>query len=261
MSRRGGGDAGTRVYVGNLDKYTDKKDIEDAFYKFGRINNIWVAHNPPGFAFVDMEDARDAEDAVHDLNGRKIAGCTARVEISREGDRSGRGGGGGGEDVKCFNCNGYGHFARDCPQGRNRGECYNCGEMGHQVAIAISVPAALGVAAEAEAGAAAGAGVGAAAAGAEVALAHAAAAASAAALEVALAREAAAVPRGKGGEAEAARPRKRAVAVLAQLSRRAGAARGEEEEPLKEQEEEQEPLEEQEEEQEPLEEQEPQPIP
>jgi RNA recognition motif-containing protein len=48
----------------------EDKDIEDAFGKFGRIEKIWVARKPPGFAFVDFGDQRDAEDAVDEMNGK-----------------------------------------------------------------------------------------------------------------------------------------------------------------------------------------------
>lgn len=33
---------------------------------------IWIARNPPGFAFIDYEDFRDAEDAVRKLDGEFV---------------------------------------------------------------------------------------------------------------------------------------------------------------------------------------------
>jgi arginine/serine-rich splicing factor 1/9 len=49
------------------------------------------------FAFVEFEDARDAEDAVRDRDGYKFDGVRLRVEISRgSAFNSGGGGGGGG---------------------------------------------------------------------------------------------------------------------------------------------------------------------
>ena len=48
----------------------EDKDLEDAFGKYGSIEKIWVARKPPGFAFIDFNDQRDAEDAVDELNGK-----------------------------------------------------------------------------------------------------------------------------------------------------------------------------------------------
>ena len=46
----------------------EERDLEDAFGKYGTIEKIWVARKPPGFAFIDFTDGRDAEDAVKALN-------------------------------------------------------------------------------------------------------------------------------------------------------------------------------------------------
>lgn len=53
-----------KVYVGDLGSNASKPELEDAFSYYGPLRNVWVARNPPGFAFVEFEDPRDAEDAV-----------------------------------------------------------------------------------------------------------------------------------------------------------------------------------------------------
>ena len=69
MSRYREWDLSCKVYVGNLGSSASKHEIESAFSKYGPLRNVWVARNPPGFAFVEFEDPRDAEDAVRGLDG------------------------------------------------------------------------------------------------------------------------------------------------------------------------------------------------
>ncbi|ENN82028.1 hypothetical protein YQE_01603, partial [Dendroctonus ponderosae] len=69
MSRFREWDLSCKVYVGNLGSSASKHEIESAFSKYGPLRNVWVARNPPGFAFVEYEDPRDAEDAVRGLDG------------------------------------------------------------------------------------------------------------------------------------------------------------------------------------------------
>lgn len=69
MSRYREWDLQCKVYVGNLGSSASKHEIESAFSKYGPLRNVWVARNPPGFAFVEFEDKRDAEDAVRGLDG------------------------------------------------------------------------------------------------------------------------------------------------------------------------------------------------
>lgn len=84
----------TKVYVGDLGNHARKNELEDSFGYYGPLRSVWIARNPPGFAFVEFESARDAEDAVRGLDGRTICGRKARVEVSS--GKSGRGYGGRG---------------------------------------------------------------------------------------------------------------------------------------------------------------------
>ena len=54
----------TRIYVGNLPPDIRTKDIEDLFYKYGKIVFIDLKNRRgPPFAFVEFDDPRDADDA------------------------------------------------------------------------------------------------------------------------------------------------------------------------------------------------------
>jgi RNA recognition motif-containing protein len=43
---------GTRLYVGGLPRDATSRELQDEFNRYGRISNVWIARNPPGFAFV-----------------------------------------------------------------------------------------------------------------------------------------------------------------------------------------------------------------
>mmetsp|Transcript_23029 Transcript_23029/g.50548 ORF Transcript_23029/g.50548 Transcript_23029/m.50548 type:complete len:192 (-) Transcript_23029:918-1493(-) len=73
--------SGTRVYIGNLPPGINEREVEDEFKVFGRIRNLWVARKPPGFAFLEYEDMRDADDAIRKLDGYR----GWKVELSRRG--------------------------------------------------------------------------------------------------------------------------------------------------------------------------------
>ncbi|CAG7835704.1 unnamed protein product [Allacma fusca] len=93
-----------RVYVGNLPPDIRTKDIEDLFFRFGKILYVDLKNRRgPPFAFVEFEDPRDAEDAVNKRDGYDYDGYRLRVEFPRggtrgrgAGGRSGGSGGGGG---------------------------------------------------------------------------------------------------------------------------------------------------------------------
>lgn len=101
---------GTRVYVGNLNDTVKKEDLEDEFTKYGKLNSVWVALNPPGFAFVEFSSKEDAQNACDTLNGQECLGSTLKVEISRPRRQGGGGGRFGGSGGGRFGGGGGGRF-------------------------------------------------------------------------------------------------------------------------------------------------------
>jgi arginine/serine-rich splicing factor 1/9 len=87
----------SRIYVGNLPPDIRTRDIEDLFYKYGKITFIDLKNRRgPPFAFVEFEDPRDAEDSVRQRDGYNYDGYTLRVEFPRGNGAPGGGRGGGG---------------------------------------------------------------------------------------------------------------------------------------------------------------------
>ncbi|XP_058082348.1 serine/arginine-rich splicing factor SR34B-like isoform X2 [Magnolia sinica] len=101
--------ASRTLYVGNLPGDIREREVEDLFYKYGPIVDIdlKIPPRPPGYAFVEFEEAHDAEDAIRGRDGYNFDGHRLRVELAHGGrgqsssyDRhnsySGSGGGRGG---------------------------------------------------------------------------------------------------------------------------------------------------------------------
>ncbi|XP_058077075.1 serine/arginine-rich-splicing factor SR34-like isoform X2 [Magnolia sinica] len=94
------------LFVGNLPGNIREREVEDLFFKYGPIVviDLKIPPRPPGYAFIEFEEARDAEDAIRGRDGYNFDGHRLRVELAHGGrgqssyDRhtSSRSGGGGG---------------------------------------------------------------------------------------------------------------------------------------------------------------------
>ncbi|KAL7151268.1 hypothetical protein ABFS83_04G019500 [Erythranthe nasuta] len=75
------------LYVGNLPGDIREREVEDLFYKYGPIVHIdlKIPPRPPGYAFVEFEEARDAEDAIRGRDGYDFDRHRLRVELAHGG--------------------------------------------------------------------------------------------------------------------------------------------------------------------------------
>ena len=87
-----------KLYVGNLSFSTTEAELRAAFEHHGSVDSVNVITDREtgrsrGFAFVEMEDASAADDAMRALDGSDLGGRTLKVNEAKDRQRSGGGGG------------------------------------------------------------------------------------------------------------------------------------------------------------------------
>eukprot|EP00794_Sanderia_malayensis_P015356 gene15356-16933_t len=91
---------GYKVFVGRLPTDTRTRDLENFFKDNGYSKCVRDVNLKTGFAFVEFDDYRDADDAVFDLHHKELLGTKITLEHAKPardrygGDRDRRGGGG-----------------------------------------------------------------------------------------------------------------------------------------------------------------------
>jgi RNA recognition motif-containing protein len=85
-----------KIYVGNLPFSSTEADLKDVFGRHGAVESVSIITDretgrPRGFAFVEMEQANAADDAIRALDGSDLGGRSIKVN-----EAQGRRGGGGG---------------------------------------------------------------------------------------------------------------------------------------------------------------------
>ena len=90
-----------KLYVGNLSYKTNENDLRRVFEKYGEVSQVSVITDratgrSKGFAFVEMQDASEADDAINALNGSELDSRSLTVNEARPQEQRSNGGGGRG---------------------------------------------------------------------------------------------------------------------------------------------------------------------
>ncbi len=79
----------SKLYVGNISFGSTEADLKDLFGRHGAVESVSVITDretgrPRGFAFVEMEDASAAQDAIRALDGTDLGGRTIKVNEAHD---------------------------------------------------------------------------------------------------------------------------------------------------------------------------------
>ena len=96
----------TNIFVGNLSFQTTQDELYAAFSSYGPVERVNIVTDRDsgqarGFAFVEMTERKDAENAMSVLNGSELNGRAINVNEARpkpQGGGGGRSSGGGGRN-------------------------------------------------------------------------------------------------------------------------------------------------------------------
>jgi cold-inducible RNA-binding protein len=89
------------IFVGNLSYQTTQEDLMATFSQFGNVERVNIVTDRDtgqarGFAFVEMTEKRDGQNAIAALNGAELNGRALNVNEARpKPERTGGGGFGG----------------------------------------------------------------------------------------------------------------------------------------------------------------------
>jgi len=89
------------IFVGNLSFSSTEESIRTLFERYGAVNSARIMTDRDtgrsrGFAFVEMENEQEADQAIQALNGFSLDGRAINVNEARPKPDRGFGGGGGG---------------------------------------------------------------------------------------------------------------------------------------------------------------------
>lgn len=84
-----------KIYIGNLPFSSTEADLKEVFGRHGGVTSVNIITDrdtgrPRGFAFVEMEDAEAAQNAIRALDGNDLGGRAINVSQAQEKGRGPR---------------------------------------------------------------------------------------------------------------------------------------------------------------------------
>jgi arginine/serine-rich splicing factor 4/5/6 len=73
-------DRNPQIFIAKLSSNVRERDLEDEFKQFGPIRNIELKR---GYAFIEYEHYKDADDAIKEMDSRRFEGNRIVVQHSR----------------------------------------------------------------------------------------------------------------------------------------------------------------------------------
>jgi cold-inducible RNA-binding protein len=114
------------IFVGNLSFSSTEESIRSMFERYGAVNSARIMTDRDtgrsrGFAFVEMENETEADQAISALNGSTVEGRAINVNEARPKPDRGFGGGGAGGGGNRFGGGGSGGGGGRRPSGGGGG--------------------------------------------------------------------------------------------------------------------------------------------
>ncbi|NP_001133450.1 FUS-interacting serine-arginine-rich protein 1 [Salmo salar] len=81
----------TSLFIRNISDESRPEDLRREFGRYGPVVDVYIpldfySRRPRGFAYIQFEDVRDAEDALHNLDRKWVCGRQIEIQFA-QGDR------------------------------------------------------------------------------------------------------------------------------------------------------------------------------
>lgn len=74
--------SGCRVFLGNISDSARERDVQRFVKGYGKVREVTLKN---GYGFIEFDDRRDADDAVHDLDGEDLMGRRSISDAFKKG--------------------------------------------------------------------------------------------------------------------------------------------------------------------------------